>query len=59
MMIAATALCMLMTISGLSIAYQPDLPAGATIIVVAALFYVISIITSTFIKRSKKKSAVY
>jgi len=59
MMIAATALCMLMTVSGLSIAYQPDLPAGATIIVVAALFYVISIISSTLIKRSKKKSAIY
>jgi len=59
MMLAATAICMLMTISGLSIAYQPDLPAGATIIVVAALFYVISITTSTFIKRNKKKATVY
>jgi zinc transport system permease protein len=59
MMIAATAFCMLMTISGLSIAYQPDLPAGATIIVVAALFYVMSIISSALIKRSQKKSAVY
>jgi len=58
MMIAATAVCILITLSGLSIAYQPDLPAGATIIVVAALFYVISIISSTLIKQNRKKAAV-
>lgn len=59
MMLAATVFCILIMISGLSIAYQPDLPAGATIIVVAALFYVFSIIASALIKRSQKKAAVY
>ncbi len=58
-MLAATIICMMMTTSGLSIAYQPDLPAGATIIIVAALFYVISIIGNTLIKRMQKKSANY
>jgi zinc transport system permease protein len=59
MMLAATVFCILMTTCGLSVAYQPDLPAGATIIVVAALFYVISMMTSALIKRSQKKTTVY
>ncbi len=59
MMLASTVFCMLMTTCGLSIAFQPDLPAGATIIIVAALFYIISMITSAFIKRMQKKAAIY
>ena len=59
MMLASIVFCMLMTTCGLSIAFQPDLPAGATIIIVAALFYIISIITSAFIKRMQKKAAIY
>lgn len=54
MMLAATIICMFITTSGLSISYQPDLPAGATIIVVAALFYVVSIISGTLLKRLQK-----
>ncbi len=53
MMLAATIFCILITLNGLSISYQLDLPSGATIIVVAAFVYLISIITSAFIKRSK------
>ncbi len=59
MMLASIVFCMLMTTCGLSIAFQPDLPAGATIIIVAALFYIISMITSAFIKRMQKKAAIY
>jgi zinc transport system permease protein len=57
MMLAATAICMLMTISGLTIAYQPDLPAGATIIVVAGIFYAISIVCSSLLRQRQKRSA--
>ena len=58
MMLAAIVFCLLMTMSGLSIAYQPDLPAGATIIVIAAVFYVLSMIASTIIKQRQKKTAI-
>ena len=56
MMLAATVICMFMTISGLTIAFQPDLPAGATIIVVAGISYVISIIFSSFLRQLQKRS---
>jgi len=56
MMLAATVICMFMTISGLTIAFQPDLPAGATIIVVACISYVISIIFSSFLRQLQKRS---
>jgi len=56
MMLAATVICLLMTVSGLAIAYQPDLPAGATIIVVAGVFYAIAIASSSLLKQLKKKS---
>jgi len=57
MMLAATVICMLMTISGLTIAYQPDLPAGATIIVIAGVFYAISIVCSSLLRQLQKRSA--
>lgn len=56
MMLAATVICMLMTVSGLAIAYQPDLPAGATIIVVSGVFYAIAIASSSLLKQLQKKS---
>jgi len=58
MMLAATGICMFMTISGLTIAFQPDLPAGATIIVVAGISYAISIICSSLLRQLQKRSAV-
>ncbi len=39
MMLASTLFCLLATGGGLVISYQPDLPAGATIIIVAAAIY--------------------
>lgn len=44
MMIIAVLLSMLITVSGLMLSYQPDLPSGATIILVAGLVYFLSII---------------
>jgi zinc transport system permease protein len=38
-MLAATLLCVLFTVFGLAISYSPDLPAGATIIVLAGVIY--------------------
>ena len=44
MMALAAVLCALLTFGGLAISYQPDLPAGATIIVLAGLSYLISLL---------------
>ena len=46
MMLLATLLGMLFTMSGLALSYQPDLPAGATIILVAGLCYLLSTLYS-------------
>ena len=42
MMLLSIALCLLSTISGLALSYQPDLPAGATIIIMTAIIYIFS-----------------
>jgi zinc transport system permease protein len=42
MMVLATLLGMLFTVGGLAISYQPDLPAGATIILLAGISYLLS-----------------
>lgn len=42
MMVLATAVAMLSTGGGLALAYGPDLPAGATIVLVAAGLYLVS-----------------
>ncbi len=54
MMLAATAICLFATMSGLAIAYQPDLPAGATIIVTAGVFYAVAIASSRLLKQLQK-----
>jgi len=52
MMVLATLLGMLFTLSGLAISYAPDLPAGATIILVAGGCYLVSIVLrAVWIKR--------
>jgi zinc transport system permease protein len=50
MMIIAVVLSALVTTTGLALSYQPDLPSGATIIVVAGLVYFVSIISKQFRK---------
>ncbi len=44
MMALAATLCAVLTFSGLAISYNPDLPAGATIIVLSGLAYLISLL---------------
>ncbi len=51
MMLLATLLGILFTFLGLAIAYQPDLPAGATIILVAGITYLVSLFISNLRKR--------
>jgi zinc transport system permease protein len=42
MMLLAALLGMLFTGAGLAVAYEPDLPAGATIILLACVSYLLS-----------------
>lgn len=51
MMLLATLLGMAFTVIGLGAAYQSDLPAGATIILVAAMSYLLSTLSGRFLKR--------
>ncbi|MEI6892665.1 MAG: metal ABC transporter permease [Pontiella sp.] len=44
MMALAAGLCTLLTLSGLALSYGPDLPAGATIIVLTGLTYLASLL---------------
>ncbi len=46
MMITATILSLFFTTSGLAVSYSPDLPAGATIIVIAGVGYGVSMIVT-------------
>lgn len=55
MMLAAIVICALVTTSGLAISYQPDLPAGSTIALVAGVFYAVSIIISSLCRKRLKK----
>ncbi len=50
MMLLAALLGMLFTTAGLFISYEPDLPAGATIILVAGLVYFLSSLLRSFIR---------
>jgi zinc transport system permease protein len=51
MMLLATLLGALFTVLGLGISYAPDLPAGATIILVAGTSYLVSLLFTTARKR--------
>ncbi|MBT8041595.1 MAG: metal ABC transporter permease [Pontiella sp.] len=44
MMALAAGLCALLTFGGLAVSYQPDLPAGATIIVLSGIAYLLSLL---------------
>jgi len=58
MMIIAVLLSIFITISGLIISYQPDLPSGSTIIVLAGFVYLISILLRGFIDRRRKRALI-
>ena len=50
MMLLATLLCALFTVSGLALSYAPNLPAGATIIVIAGAAYLLTAGLRTFLR---------
>ena len=52
MMVLASIIGMVFTTSGLAISYQPDLPPGPTIILLAGSFYLISLILNQIKKQS-------
>jgi zinc transport system permease protein len=51
MMALAALFSMLFTTGGLAISYQPDLPAGATVIVLAGAVYLVVVIGARLLKR--------
>jgi len=54
MMGAAVVIGFIITIGGLAVSYQPDLPAGATIVLLAGLLYLLSIITKKLLSFLRK-----
>ncbi|MDD2309477.1 MAG: metal ABC transporter permease [Desulfuromonadaceae bacterium] len=52
-MVLATILGMLFTGGGLALSYTPDLPAGATIILVAGTAYLVSLLVTGFARRRR------
>jgi zinc transport system permease protein len=59
MMLLATVLGCLVSSAGLAISYQPDLPAGPTIILLAGALYVGSSLLSRFFLRKRMRAHVY
>jgi zinc transport system permease protein len=51
MMLIATGLGMVFTSGGLVLSYEPDLPAGATMILLAGLSYFVSLTLTGFVRR--------
>jgi zinc transport system permease protein len=56
MMIMAIFLCMAITSAGLYLSYDPDFPAGSTIILVAGFVYFWSIVLKRYITKKKKEA---
>ena len=50
MMALATVFSILFTTAGLAISYQPDLPAGATVIVLAGAVYLVVVIGARLLR---------
>ena len=53
MMLAATLICAVFIMSGFAVSYKPELPTGATIIIIAGSVYLISVTGRTLLKRGK------
>jgi zinc transport system permease protein len=43
MMLVASGICALLTTTGLALSYKPDLPAGAAIIILTGVVYLITV----------------
>jgi zinc transport system permease protein len=55
-MLLATALGIVFTSGGLALSYAPDLPAGATMILLAGAIYLVSLVTKGLLTQYGKKS---
>lgn len=58
MMLLSVIFSILITASGLVISYEPDLPSGSTIIILAGLFYILTIVTQKLIRRIRKNAKI-
>ena len=58
MMVIAVLFSILVSMSGLLISYQPDLPSGSTMIVLAGFLYVISILLKQILARKSKSKII-
>jgi len=54
MMALATVICALLTTAGLAVSYGPDLPAGATIIIIAGAVYLLAAVGRPLFQRRKR-----
>jgi zinc transport system permease protein len=50
MMLLSILLCVVLTTSGIAISYGPDLPTGATIIVISGIAYLLSLLIKIFLR---------
>ncbi len=53
MMIGAVAFCIFFTVSGLAVSYETNFPAGATIVLIAGVSYVVAIVVRWLIRRHR------
>ena len=57
-MLFAILISTVVTFSGLVVSYQPDLPAGATIVVISGFVYIMSVILRRFLIKRRKRHLV-
>lgn len=57
MMVVASGVGALVTLTGLAVSYQPDLPAGATIIIIAAAAYLLSLGIKTALEQYRRRNS--
>ena len=58
MMLFATILGSLVSVTGLAISYQPDLPAGPTIVLVSGAMYLVSLVIKTVRQKQQNRSSI-
>lgn len=54
MMVISVALSIFCTIGGIALSYKPDLPAGATIIALAGVVYILSLLSQSLLRSVSK-----
>jgi zinc transport system permease protein len=53
-MFLAGIICLVVSFLGLAISYEPELPAGATIIEIAGIFYILSLVGKNIYLKLRK-----